>query len=43
MTTLKELFSTNDMDMLKYELARLADSKDYKTLNTLFRRNPNAS
>lgn len=31
------------MDRLKYELARLADSKDYKTLNTFFRRNPNAS
>lgn len=31
----------NDMDKLKYELARLVESTDYKTVNTLFRRNPN--
>ena len=41
MTELTELFAMNDMDKLKYELARLVKSKDYKTLNTLLRRNPN--
>ena len=35
MTTLTELFTMNDMDKLKYELARLVESKDYKTVNTL--------
>ena len=41
MTELTELFAMNDMDKLKYELARLINLKDYKTLNTLLRRNPN--
>ena len=35
MTTLTELFTMNDMDKLKNELARLVESKDYKTVNTL--------
>ena len=43
MTTLTELFAMNDMDKLKHELARLIISKDYKTVNTLLRRNPNTS
>ena len=41
MTPLTELFAMNDMDKLKHELARLIESKDYKTVNTLLRRNPN--
>ena len=41
MTALTELFAMNDMDKLKHELARLIESKDYKTVNTLLRRNPN--
>ena len=41
MTALTELFAMNDMNKLKYELARLVESKDYKTVNTLLRRNPN--
>ena len=41
MTELTELFTTNDMIKLKQELARLVRFKKYKTLNTLFRRNPN--
>ena len=41
MTALTELFTINDMDRLKYELARLVESKDYKTVNALLRRNPN--
>ena len=35
MTTLTEFFTMNDMDKLKNELARLVESKDYKTVNTL--------
>ncbi len=31
----------DDMNKLKCELARLVRSKDYKTVNTLLRRNPN--
>ena len=41
MTELTELFQTTDMDKLKRELARLVESKDYKSINTLLRRNPN--
>ena len=41
MTTLTELFACDDMNKLKHELARLIESKDYKTVNTLLRRNPN--
>ena len=41
MTALTELFTVNDMDKLKYELARLVESKECKTVNTLLRRNPN--
>lgn len=32
----------NDKDSLKYELARFAQSKDYKTFDTLLSRNPNS-
>ena len=41
MTELTELFTTNDMDKLKRELARLVKAIDYKAINTLLRRNPN--
>ena len=41
MTALTGLFAMNDIDKLKHELARLIESKDYKTVNTLLRRNPN--
>ena len=41
MTALTELFACDDMNKLKHELARLIESKDYKTVNTLLRRNPN--
>ena len=39
MTELTELFATNDMNKLKHELSRLIESKDYKAVNTLLRRN----
>ena len=41
MTALSELFAKDDMNKLKRELARLVESKDYKTINVLLRRNPN--
>ena len=41
--SLEELYSTNDMDVIKKAIATLTSKPDYKTLNTLFRRNPNAS
>ena len=41
MTELTELFEMNDMNKLKYEISRLVKAKDYKTVNTLLRRNPN--
>ena len=41
MTALTELFATDDMNKLKRELARLVESKDYKTINVLLRRNQN--
>ena len=41
MTELTELFEMSDMNKLKYELSRLVRAKDYKTVNTLLRRNPN--
>ena len=41
MTELTELFEMNDMNKLKYELSRLVKAKDYKTVNTLLRCNPN--
>ena len=41
MTELTELFAADDMNKLKHELSRLIGSKDYKTVNTLLRRNPN--
>ena len=31
----------NDMDKLKIELTRIVESEEYKTVNTLLRRNPN--
>ena len=36
MTLLTELFTMNDMNKLKYELVRLIELKDYKTVNTLY-------
>ena len=41
MTELTELFTMDDMNKLKYELARLVRYRDYQTINTLLRRNPN--
>lgn len=41
MTKFTELFTTNDMDKLKCELALLVQTEDYKTINVLLRRNPN--
>ena len=41
MTELTKLFAMNDMKKLKHELARLIESKDYKTNNALLRCNPN--
>ena len=41
MTELTELFTTNDMDRLKRDLARLVKALDYKAINILLRRNPN--
>lgn len=36
-----ELYSTNDMNRLKRELARLVKALDYKTINTLLCGNQN--
>ena len=41
MTALTEMFAMDDMNKLKCELARLVESKYYKTINVLLRRNPN--
>ena len=41
--SLEELYTTDNMDLLKKSIAELTSKKDYKTLNTLFRRNPHAS
>ena len=41
--SLEELYTTNDLTLLKKSMAELTAKQDYKTLNTLFRRNPNAS
>ena len=43
MSELTDLFNTNDKQLLKRELSRLTKEKDYKTINTLLRRNPNVS
>ena len=43
MSKLEELYTTDDMTLLKKTIAELVAKQDYKTLNTLFRRNPNAS
>ena len=42
-TSLEELYTTDDLTLLKRAIAELTAKRDYKTLNTLFRRNPNAS
>ena len=42
-TSLEELYTTNDLTLLKRAIEELTAKKDYKTLNTLFRRNPHAS
>ena len=41
--SLEELYSTDDLTLIKKSIAELTAKQDYKTLNTLFRRNPNAS
>ena len=41
MTELTELFTKNDMNKLKCELAKRVQTKEYKTIITLFRSNPN--
>ena len=41
--SLEELYTTDDLTLLKKSIAELTAKKDYKTLNTLFRRNPNTS
>ena len=40
---LEELYTTNDLILLKRSIAELTAKQEYKTLNNLFRRNPNAS
>ena len=40
---LEELYTTDDLVLLKRDITKLTDKQDYKTLNTLFSRNPNAS
>ena len=42
-TSLEELYTTDDLAVLKRAITELTAKQDYKTLNTLFRRNPNAS
>ena len=41
--SLEELYTTDDLTLIKKSIAELTKKQDYKTLNTLFRRNPNAS
>ena len=41
--TLGESNTTVDLAVLKRAITELTTKQDYKTLNTLFRRNPNAS
>ena len=41
--SLDELYTTADLSLIKKSIAELTAKQDYKTLNTLFRRNPNAS
>ena len=41
--SLEELYTTNDMKLLKKAIIELTAKEDYKTLNTLFRCNPNVS
>ncbi len=41
--SLEELYSTSDLGVIKHEITELVSKQDYKTLNTLFRRNHNAS
>ena len=42
-TSLEELYTTDDLTVLKRAITELTTKRDYKTLNTLFRRSPNAS
>ena len=42
-TSLEELYTTDDLTLLKRAITELTAKRDYKTLNTPFRRNPNAS
>ena len=41
--SIEELYTTNDLTLLKRSIAELTAKQDYKTLNTQFSRNPNAS
>ena len=41
--TLEELYTTDDLVLLKRAITKLTNKQDYKTLNNLFHRNPNAS
>ena len=41
--SLEELYSTSDLGVTKREIAGLVSKQDYKTINTLFRRNSNTS
>ena len=40
---LEELCTTDDLAVLKQAITELTNKQDYKTLNTLFCRNPNAN
>ena len=42
-TSLEELYTTDDLTVLKRAITELTTKQEYKTLNTLFHRNPNAS
>ena len=39
-TKQEQLYTCNDADRVKKEIAQLVKNNDYKTLNTLLRRNP---
>ena len=42
-SNLEELYTTDDLAVLKRAITELTNKQDYKTLNTLFRLNPNDS
>ena len=39
-TKYEEIYTSNDSNKVKKEIAKLVKQQDYKTLNTLLRRNP---